>query len=145
MLRNVSMSKALIRAIFLVPQVLRLDHYFGCNLHYAKLLLYSAPAESNPTAVERRHSATDFVYPAVWVGSSMALVDILLLSRPPHILLIFPCVKEKYLTSGWFSGCKLFLFVHSYIFLTCSNPGLASLSCIVKIKHPRHSTTRLNC
>jgi hypothetical protein len=49
------------------------------------------------------------------------------------------------LTSGWFSGCKLFLFVHSYIFLTCSNPGLASLSCIVKIKHPRHSTTRLNC
>ncbi len=55
-----------------------------------------------------------------------------------HYISYFPFVSRKYLTIGIFSWCKLFLIDHSYIFLTCSNPGLASLSCTVKIKLLRH-------
>ncbi len=76
-------------------------------------------------------------------GESAAWVAILLLSRPPHILFLFCLVSRKYLTSGWFSWRKLFLVVHSCIFLTCSNSGLANLSCTVKIKHPRHINIKI--
>ncbi len=58
-------------------------------------------------------------------------------------------VSRKYLTSGWFSWCKLCLFVHSSIFSTCCNPGLASLSCTVKNKvsaaHLPSTHTVLDC
>jgi hypothetical protein len=123
---------ALIRATFLVPQVLGLDHYFGCNLHYAKLRTNS-------------HWRNDVIPPEIlyiprlgW-GESAARGTILLLSRPPTYTSYFCLVSRNYLTSGWFSWCKLFLLANSYIFWTCSNPGLASLSCTVKIKHPRHN------
>ena len=72
------------------------------------------------------------------VVQSSAWVSILVPPWPLHILIILP-LSRNYLTSAYFSWCKLFLLFHSCYFSLCSNSGLVNLCCTVKNKHPRHT------
>jgi hypothetical protein len=58
----------------------------------------------------------------------------ILISSSPRRCFLFSLMSRNYLTSGLFSWCDLFLIAYSSIFSSCSNPGLARLSCTVKTK-----------
>jgi hypothetical protein len=87
----------------------------------------------------------------LWFGTFCGLAwGILRLEPPcyslqaPRYCFLFCFVSRSYLTSGWFSWCNLFLISYSFIFLSCSNPGQASLSCTVKAKLPQHTSSYNN-
>ncbi len=55
-----------------------------------------------------------------------------------HHASYFSFISWKYMTSGLFSWCKLFLIAQSLIISLCSKSGLANLSCTAGIKLPQH-------
>ncbi len=120
--------------------VLPLNHYFGCNLSYAKW----SPNLCWPNDTSFRPGfcviqGLDGRTPGLG-GGIRGLGQHLDLLLAHTYTSYFWLVSRNYLTSGCFSWCKLSLFVHSYNSSPCSYPGLASLSWTVKIKHPQHST-----
>ncbi len=120
--------------------VLPLNHYFGCNLSYAKgspnlCWLNDMSFRSGFCVIQGLNGRTPGLGGGIH-GLGRHL-DLLLAHTYTSY---FWLVSRNYLTSGCFSWCKLSLFVHSRNSSPCSNPGLASLSYTVKIQHPRHST-----
>jgi hypothetical protein len=145
MLRNVSISKALIRSSLWY-------HKFSywtitlATIHNTNLMFYSAPAECdsaakecNSTAAEWSHSATDFVYFAARAEYSAAWVTILLLSRRQYIISYYASYQENtwhlndFLDAEHSSLPILVFSQHAEIL------GWPVLAAQWKIKHPRHT------
>jgi hypothetical protein len=72
-------------------------------------------------------------------GHSKPVIILYLTSTHLHLYFLFCLVFINYMSSGWYSWCKLFFLIYCCNLPLCSIPGLVSFCCTVKNNHPRHT------